>query len=113
LHHSLGLLLVRTDRTEEGLEQLERAAQLAPENPRYIYVVAIALNSVGSGDAAVQTLQRARADFPGDFDIAWALATMLRDRGDAAAAREIAEELATQRPGDANVEGLINSLNAS
>lgn len=113
LHHSLGLLLVRTDRTAEGLEELERAAELAPENPRYVYVVAIALNSVGEGDAAVQTLQRARADFPGDFDIAWALATMLRDRGDAAAAREIAEELATQRPGDANVEGLINSLNAS
>ncbi|MGI9221731.1 MAG: tetratricopeptide repeat protein [Woeseiaceae bacterium] len=113
LHHSLGLLLVRTERTTEGLQELQQAAQLAPDNPRYIYVVGIALNSTGQGDAAVQVLQKARADFPADFDIAWALATMLRDRGESVAAKEIAEALAEQRPGDANVQGLLRSLNAS
>jgi Flp pilus assembly protein TadD len=113
LHHSLGLLLVRTERSEEGLEELQRAAQLAPENPRYAYVVAIALNSLGQADAAVRTLQKAHADFAADFDIAWALVTMLRDTGNTAEARTIAEALAEQRPDDASVQALLESLNAS
>lgn len=110
LRHSLGLLLVRTERSEAGLVELREAAILAPENARYAYVLAIALNSLGQSDAAIETLRDARARFSGDFDIAWALATLLRDTGDTAAAREIAVELAQQRPGDANVKTLLESL---
>jgi tetratricopeptide (TPR) repeat protein len=113
LHHSLGLLLVRTDRSDEGLQELQAAARLAPENPRYIYVVAIALNSSGQAAAAVRTLQDAHEDFPGNFDIAWALATLLRDQGETAAARAVAEKLAQQRPDDPNVRALLQSLNAA
>ena len=113
LHHSLGLLLVRTDRSDDGLVELEQAARLAPENPRYTYVVGIALNSMGETDRAIATLQKANTDFPGDFDIAWALVTMLRDNGDTAGARRVAEALAMRRPGDPNIEALLRSLNAS
>lgn len=110
LRHSLGLLLVRTERPDAGLIELEEAARLAPENPRYTYVLAIALNSLGQPDAAIATLRDARARFVGDFDIAWALATLLRDTGNLEGAREIAVELAGQRPGDANVKMLLESL---
>ncbi len=44
------------------------------------------------------------------FDIAWALVAMLRDRGDTARAREVAEILASYRPADPNVASLLESL---
>lgn len=112
LRHSLGLLLVRTDRAEAGLTELRNAARLAPENPRYAYVLGIALNSLGQTEAAIRTLRDARAQFRADFDIAWALATLLRDTGDTRAAREVATDLLAQRPADANVERLLESLSA-
>jgi len=112
LRHSLGLLLVRTDRAEAGLTELRRAARLAPDNPRYAYVLGIALNSLGQTDSAILTLRDAREQFRADFDIAWALATLLRDSGDTRAAREVATDLLAQRPGDANVKMLLESLSA-
>jgi len=113
LRHSLGLLLVRTARSDEGLEELHKAAQLAPENARYAYVAGIALHSLGQTDNALRLLADAHQQFAGDFDIAWALATMLRDSGDTAGARKVAGELAVQRPDDANVKALLVSLNAA
>ncbi len=113
LRHSLGLLLVRTERSDEGLEELRKAAQLAPDNARYAYVAGIALHSLGQTDNALRLLTAAHEQFVGNFDIAWALATMLRDSGDAAGARRVASELAGQRPDDANVKALLASLNAA
>ena len=46
-HHSLGLLLVRDARQQDGLAELRSAAELQPENPRFAYVYAVALNSLG------------------------------------------------------------------
>ena len=43
LHHALGLLLVRQKRRAEALAALARAADLAPGEPRYGYVHAVAL----------------------------------------------------------------------
>ena len=113
LHHSLGLLLVRTERSDEGLRELWLATELAPENARFAYVAAIALNSLGQPDAALRLLNDAHQRFAGDFDIAWALATMLRDSGDVAGARKIANELAEQRPDDTNVQTLLLLLTAA
>jgi tetratricopeptide (TPR) repeat protein len=113
LRHSLGLLLVRTDRHDEGLAELRRATELAPENARFAYVVGIALHSLEETDSAIRFLTDAHEKFPGDFDISWALATMLRDNGETARAREIVSKLAAQRPNDANVMALLASLNAA
>lgn len=113
LRHSLGLLLVRTERSDEGLAELRQASALAPGNARFAYVAGIALHSLGHTDDALRVLRNAHETFTGDFDIAWALATMLRDNGDTAGARKVAGELARQRPGDANVKALLGSLNAA
>lgn len=110
LYHSLGLLLVRTGRAEDGLLELQRAANLAPDSARFAYVLGVALHSRGQLAAALQVLREARQRFAEDFDIAWALATMLRDSGDFAAARAVAAELAEQWPGDRNVMALRESL---
>jgi tetratricopeptide (TPR) repeat protein len=70
LHHSLGLLLVRTGHSAEALNELQRAAVLQPENSRFLYVYAVALNSMGQPDAAIESLRAAQERFPGDPDIA-------------------------------------------
>lgn len=110
LHHSLGLLLVRRDKQQEGLDELKRAARLQETNARYLYVYAVALNSLDQSDAAVNLLMRGKDDFPADFDIRWALATILRDQGKIEAAREIAVGLAARFPDMQPVQDLLQSL---
>ena len=70
LHHALGLLLVRSGKHEEALAELRQAAVLQPDNSRYVYVYAVALNSLGQPEAAVELLRAAMREFPGDPDIA-------------------------------------------
>ena len=94
----------------ERTDELRRAAELQGTNARYLYVYAVALNSLGQSDAAIDLLLRGKDDFPADFDIHWALATMLRDVGRADAAKEIAENLAVRYPEVQQVQTLTNSL---
>jgi Flp pilus assembly protein TadD len=47
VHHALGLSLVRQKRTAEAVAALEQAVRLSPNNARYVYVYAVALNSIG------------------------------------------------------------------
>jgi len=110
LHHSLGLSLIRRDRRKEGLAELQLAYELGPESPGYLYVLAVALNSLGQADDAISLLQSGVDRFPADFDIQWALATMLRDQGRNSAAREIAEGLLRRYPGQPQVGKLLESL---
>lgn len=110
LRHSLGLLLVRQERQEEGLNELRQAAELDAANARYLYVYAVALNSLGQAGAAVDLLTRGKDSFPADFDIHWALATMLRDQGRTDSAREIAATMAVRYPEARPVRDLLNSL---
>ena len=69
LHHALGLLLVRSGKHDEALTQLKQAATLQPDNNRFVYVYAVALNSLGQPDAAIEVLQAAKRRFPADPDI--------------------------------------------
>ena len=77
LRHSRGLLLVRADRREEALGELQQAVVLAPEVARFSYVYAVALNSLGQPDAALQVLEEAGERHPDDPEIA-AFLEMLR-----------------------------------
>jgi tetratricopeptide (TPR) repeat protein len=70
VHHSRGLLLVRLDRHDEALEELRLAAELVPQNSRFVYVYAVALNSLGQGEEAIRVLEKASRDHPDDADIA-------------------------------------------
>jgi Flp pilus assembly protein TadD len=60
-HHALGLALVRAKAYDGGIEELGRAAALAPDEPRYAYVYAVALQSVGRGDEARRVVAAALA----------------------------------------------------
>jgi len=110
LHHALGLLLVRGDQREAGLSELEIAADLQPGEARFVYVYAVALNSMDRPAAAIGLLQDAARRFPADFDIHWALATMLRDQGRLPEAREVAASLLQYYPEVEDVSNLLQSL---
>ncbi len=112
LHHALGLSLVRSGEPDAALAELRQAAELAPDNPRFAYVLGIALNSLGRQAEAVKVLRAARDRFSGDFEIAMTLATVLRDSGDNDGALDIAYTLARRHPEDQNVVALLRSLQA-
>ncbi len=110
LHHALGLLLVRTARSEQSIVALERAADLDPENARFAYVLGVAQSSLGRRDDALASLAAAYKRHPADFDIAWAYATNLRDAGRKEAARNVATAMEARFPGNADVAALRESL---
>jgi tetratricopeptide (TPR) repeat protein len=59
LHHTLGLLLVRKINPSAALIEFAEAVKLAPDNPRYAYVYAIALHSAGKSKQALAILKAA------------------------------------------------------
>jgi tetratricopeptide (TPR) repeat protein len=93
LHYTLGLSLVRQQRTEEGLEELRLATTLSPDDARYIYVYAVALNSTGQPEKAIMILQGAHNRHPNNRDILSALVAFNRDMGNGAAAETYTKKL--------------------
>ncbi len=109
-HHAFGLFMVRERNHDDALVHLRRAAELNPDNWRYVYVYGVAENSVGSGDKALRILDDAWLKFPNEFDIGFALATMLRDQGEREQAIHIVGELDTRFPDNASVNALFENI---
>ena len=109
LHHAHGLALVRLERADEGLAALGRAFELAPEQPRYGYVLGVAMFREQPGEA-ITLLREAHEHFPGRHDLLLALATMSRDVGEFASARDYAEKLAAVSPTNPAAQELLNTL---
>jgi Flp pilus assembly protein TadD len=66
LHHSLGLLLVRRKDMPAALAELKKASDLAPDDPRFAYVYAVALHSTGKQQEALAVTEAALQRAPGD-----------------------------------------------
>jgi tetratricopeptide (TPR) repeat protein len=112
LHHVMGLLTVRTQGAQAALPWLEQAVALAPDNTRYAYVLAVALNDQGRQDAAISLLQTAHSLRPADVDVLFALATYYLQAGNNAAALEFAGKLQTLQPDNAQVRALLEQIRA-
>ena len=108
LLHALGLAQFR--RQQPALESLRRAAELQPDNSRYSYVYAVALNSQGKTQQAIDILSEALVIHPLDRDLLIALVTFNRDRGELGQARAFARQLVERFPGDSGAMQLLNSL---
>ncbi len=93
LHHALGLSLVRQKRLPEALVELERAAKAPPERARYVYVWAIALDSVGQTRRALDVLAAAEKKRGGNREILEALVSLHGKAGDEYAASRYAKKL--------------------
>jgi Flp pilus assembly protein TadD len=112
VHHALGLLLVRQQRLPRAIEALGRAYALEPDQARYAYVYGIALNSNDRSGRAIEVLERAHAGRPGDRELLIALATISRERGEAAAAVAYARKLVALSPDDPDARALLAQLEA-
>ena len=112
LHHALGLLLVRKGDKSAALPELALAAKLAPDNARYAYVYAVALNSSGKRSEALTALRAADTRHPYDLQIMSALIALNRDAGDSKSALIYAKKTAEVLPNDSAVKKLVNELEA-
>jgi predicted CXXCH cytochrome family protein len=110
VQHSLGLLLVRQHDYPGALDLLRRASELAPDNARYAYVYAAALNSTGASGQAMAVLDEVHRRHPTDRDALMALISIARDTGDFATALRHARELAAFDPADTRLRALISDL---
>jgi Flp pilus assembly protein TadD len=110
LFHALGLTLVRQGRTPEAIAELARAAELAPEFPRYAYVYGIALDSAGEVERARQVLDDAYRRHPGDRSLLTVLVTMSRDAGNLEVALTYAVALVELNPEDPGSRQLLADI---
>jgi len=112
LHHALGLLQARQRRYPEAAAELGKGSSLAPDNPRYAYVYAVALNSTGKPDPALRVLGEAYRRHPYDREVLLGLASILRDQGRAKEATRYAEELVAVMPESAEAKRLLEEIRA-
>lgn len=110
LNHALGLTLVRLGRNDEALEVVATAARLAPDNLRFAYVHAVALNSAGDVQAALAEIDRALALHPDDRDLLVAGALFARDARLASRAAGYAHQLQRAFPDDPEAAALATEL---
>ena len=109
LHHALGLSLVRQRRPDEALVSLARAAELAPDNPRFAYVQGVALHSTGEGKRALEVLDAAH---PAGISATPAGLTDLRAVYGGFQLGLGALALAALRPDDPDVQRLLAEIEA-
>jgi Flp pilus assembly protein TadD len=110
VRHSLGLLLVRQHNLPDALPLLRQASELAPDNARYAYVYAVALNSTGAQGQAMALLERAHGQHPTDRDVLIALVSIARNTENLATALVHARELAALDPADVQLQMLVLDL---
>ena len=110
LYHALGLTQVRQKQLDAALKSLQHAAELAPEQGRYAYVYALALDKAGDKDRAIQVLEELLQREPNHRDAAIALMSIHRERGDLAAARKQLEVIKQRLPEDPQIRAFEQQL---
>jgi tetratricopeptide (TPR) repeat protein len=110
IRHSLGLALVRQHNYADALPELRQASEFAPDNARYAYVYAIALNSIGAGASAMELLENTHKRHPADRDTLLALVAIARETGEFATALTHARELVALYPTDMQLRMLVLDL---
>ena len=110
VHYALGLALIRLKRGDEAVAEFARASELAPAQPHYAYVWALALQGVGQADRALAVLEAARGQHPRNRDLLVALATLSRDAGRNDAALRYARTLVEAFPEDPEARALLGQL---
>ena len=94
-HHALGLWQVRARQSKAALASLKKAVELAPAEPRFSYVLAVALAGSGDRDQAIRSLEGALKARPNDANALSALAGYLREAGQSERADEVRHKLDT------------------
>jgi Flp pilus assembly protein TadD/nitrate/TMAO reductase-like tetraheme cytochrome c subunit len=107
IEHSLGLQYVRAKQMPQALAALAKASQLDPNNARYAYVYAVALDGSGETARAIGILQGVHARYPFDRDVLLALANFNKAQGNLQAAKAYARKLLEMEPRYGSVEQIL------
>jgi len=110
LAHALGLCFIRQKRLAVAMNYLTQAAQWAPEEARFGYVLAVALHDRGKTGEAISTLNNVLSLHPYDRDVLLALVSYEAEMGNLGTALERAELLETLEPRDQRVAHLVALL---
>jgi Flp pilus assembly protein TadD len=108
--HALGLLKIRQKQYQDALNLLAKAATLQPDNVRYSYVYAVALQSSGQVDQAIAVLQQAHGRRPADRPVLVGLIEFERDKGNLPLAITYAQQLSQLAPDDPDAKMLLAEL---
>ncbi len=111
LQYQLGLALIRQKRVADALTYLKAAA--GSGIPRYGYVYGVALYESGQPGPAIVELQRALAAAPDDQELLYGLASIAAAAGERDVALPAARRLAALNPGNAEMQQLLQRLEAS
>jgi Flp pilus assembly protein TadD len=98
VEHSLGLLYVRNRQLPLALPALAKATKLEPDNARYGYVYAVALDANGESARAIRTLEGVNARHPYDRDVLIGLVQYNKAAGNLNAATAYARKLLEVEP---------------
>ena len=97
------LWLSRQSQHDESFDYFEQANSLDPDNLRYAYAFALALNDFKQADRAIESLLSLTRRWPASEEILFALVTMLRDAGRIDEALTYLDQLIVLRPEDDNL----------
>jgi len=92
-HHALGLWLVRAHRSNEALVSLKKAVELSPTDPRFSFVLAVAIAGAGDREQAIRLLEATLKNRPNDAHALQALAGYLREAGQSERAADARRKL--------------------
>ncbi|MDX2306666.1 MAG: tetratricopeptide repeat protein [Hyphomicrobium sp.] len=113
VQHALGLSLVRQQRIAEALVLLSKASVASPENPRFGYVLAVALHDSGDLRKALSTLKDVLSRHPYDRDSLLALVYYEAEQKNISAAIDAGDLLIRLEPDRSDIRALIKSLKES
>jgi tetratricopeptide (TPR) repeat protein len=81
LHYALGLHLVRSGRTDAGVEEIKQAVRLGPDDPTFVYGYALGLYSRANKKPAFDFLARRLEEHPTERRALYLLAQLaIQDR---------------------------------
>jgi Flp pilus assembly protein TadD len=109
-HHALGLSLVRQKRGGEALKSLAEAVRMAPDDARFGYVYAVALNDAGKRAQAIGVLEQLLSRHRYDRDALLAITLFERDAGERLRALAYARRLLELEPDSREIQQLIDEL---
>jgi len=92
-HHALGLWLVRGHQPKAAIASLKKAVEFAPTDPRFSYVLAVAVASIGERDEAIRILETILKTRPNDANSLSALSGYLREAGQLERSAEMRRKL--------------------
>jgi predicted CXXCH cytochrome family protein len=110
--HALGLGLIRQKRVQEAIALLADAVRIAPTDPRFAYVYAVALHDTGSAAKAIDVLRQSLSRSPNDRDILMALLSYEIEAQDFASALGRAELMMRLEPDRPEISQLADKLRA-